>query len=103
MTGSARVDERTCRPRVLWWLVIAAALTAGNAHAQFPAPGGQVLVPGSSIAKPGDAGERAHTNTLIFIPDRGAAAARPAPGVAGRTPSPAAPGKRKVNGTPSAQ
>jgi hypothetical protein len=29
---------------------------------------GVVITPGSSVAKPGDAGKRAHTNTKIFKP-----------------------------------
>jgi len=51
-----------------------AALTIGAAGgvAQPPAPGGEVLLPGSSVAKPGAAGVWAHTNTLIFIPNRAA-------------------------------
>ena len=59
-----------------WWrtapaLLIAALLAAGSTLAQPAQSGGQIVVPGSSLAKPGDTGVRAHTNTLIFVPNRG--------------------------------
>lgn len=61
---------------------LAVAATSGviGARAQVPPAGGQVAVPGSSIAKPGDTGVRAHTNTLIFVPNR---ATNPAHSAAG--------------------
>jgi hypothetical protein len=51
--------------------VVAAFAIGVSAAAQTPPAGGQVVVPGSSVAKPGDSGVRAHTNTLIFVPNRG--------------------------------
>jgi hypothetical protein len=49
--------------------VVAAFAIGVSATAQTPPAGGQVVVPGSSVAKPGDSGVRAHTNTLIFVPN----------------------------------
>lgn len=64
-------------------LAVAAVSGGIDARAQVPASGGQVAVPGSSIAKPADTGVRAHTNTLIFIPNRAANAGHRAAGGAG--------------------
>jgi len=44
---------------------------------------GHVVIPRSSLALPGDAGVRAHTNFLIFVPDR----SRPAQSFSGETPA----------------
>ena len=63
----------------------AAAITAAmitNAQAQPPPSGGQVLVPGSSLEKPGDIGVRPHTNTLIFVPKEIATVGHPPAGSA---------------------
>ena len=46
--------------------VLAVALYAATA---VTPDGGQVIIPPSSIAKPGDAGQRAHTNIGIFVPN----------------------------------
>src|SRR5215472_7658707 len=46
-----------------------AALVVGGGHAQAPPGAGQVSTPGSSVAKPGDTGVRAHTNIQIFRPN----------------------------------
>jgi len=44
---------------------------------------GHVIIPHSSIALPGDAGVRAHTNLLVFVPDR----TQPAQSFSGETPA----------------
>lgn len=60
--------------------LVAAAMIAG-AEAQPPS-GGQVLVPGSSLEKPGDIGVRPHTNTLIFVPKANGTVSPPKTGAA---------------------
>ena len=66
--------------------LIAAAMIA-SAAAQPPS-GGQVLVPGSSLEKPGDIGVRPHTNTLIFVPKANGTVSPPKTGAAAPTPLP---------------
>jgi hypothetical protein len=51
--------------------LVVALLGAGIGYAQVPPGAGQVSIPESSIEKPGDVGVRAHTNTQIFVPNRG--------------------------------
>jgi hypothetical protein len=67
-------------------VAIVAAATIVSAAAQPPS-GGQVLVPGSSIEKPGDIGVRPHTNTLIFVPKANGTITRPQTGAGAPTPS----------------
>jgi hypothetical protein len=79
-------------------LLIAALLVAGSALAQPAQSGGQIVVPGSSIAKPGDTGVSAHTNTLIFVPNRGPV--HPYPNSAGGlSPKPQHKGTQTGSGT----
>jgi subtilase family serine protease len=54
------------------FLVLVILASAGFVNAQMK---GHVIIPDSSIARPGDAGIRAHTNHLIFVPDGGDASA----------------------------
>jgi hypothetical protein len=61
-----------------------AAATIASAAAQPPS-GGQVLVPGSSLEKPGDIGVRPHTNTLIFVPKANGTVRPPKTGAAAPT------------------
>jgi hypothetical protein len=58
---------RQCARLSMRSAAVAAAMIA-NGQAQPPPSGGQVLVPGSSLEKPGDIALRPHTNTLIFVP-----------------------------------
>jgi hypothetical protein len=37
---------------------------------RMPVPGGTIIIPPSSIPKPGDAGKAAHTNIEIFRPSQ---------------------------------
>jgi subtilase family serine protease len=46
-------------------------LTLGNLASAQVRPKGRIVVPKSSIEKPGDAGKRAHTNIRYFVPDGG--------------------------------
>ena len=66
------------------WVILlcfpALALVAAEGYCQTPPGEGQVVTPPSSIEKPGDSGVRAHTNTQIFIPNRGLAGTRAPPG-----------------------
>ena len=48
--------------------------------------GGTVIVPDSSIARPGDAGQRMHTAVRIFIPDGGVVAPASSVAPVGETP-----------------
>jgi len=41
-----------------------------SAVAQSRAPRGRVMAPGSSIARAGDAGVRAHTHLQVFVPEQ---------------------------------
>lgn len=45
--------------------------TLANAQVQPLRPRGKIVIPASSIAKPGDAGKRAHTNIRYFVPEGG--------------------------------
>jgi hypothetical protein len=65
MTGTAALTRPRRRSRLA--LAVVTSVAAAGAAAQPPS-GGQVLVPGSSLANPGDLGVRPHTNTLIFVP-----------------------------------
>jgi hypothetical protein len=63
-------------------LAVAAAVTLAavtSAHADTAASGGQVVIPESSVEKPGDVGKRGHTNIEIFVPRPGLTP--PSPGV----------------------
>jgi kumamolisin len=65
--------------------IAAAIMTFGLAilaPAQDTPARGNVIIPRSSVALPGDGGVRAHTNLLIFVPDR----SRPAQSFSGETP-----------------
>jgi len=53
----------------LWLLLSNSVLAQG--------PRGRIVVPASSIARPGDAGKRAHTNVRLFVPDGGFTHANP--------------------------
>src|SRR5215472_5844015 len=67
-------------------LFVAAFLTLGlalPALTQNTPARGTVIVPQSSVARPEDAGLRAHTNFMIFTPDR----SRPEQSFAGETPA----------------
>lgn len=70
--------------------LLLALVLIGNAAAQNPvfstpaSVAGVVLMPASSIARPEDAGVRAHTNYLIFLP---AGSASPQTAPAGETPA----------------
>ena len=68
-------------------LSAAAALLAFGlsipAQAQNTPARGNVIVPSSSVARPEDAGLRAHTNLLIFVPDR----SQPEQSFSGETPA----------------
>jgi len=50
-------------------LIASLASTYCLGQLNYKVPGGTVVVPASSIAHPGDAGHRAHTNFEIFISD----------------------------------
>jgi hypothetical protein len=41
--------------------------------------GGHVIIPESSTPKPGDAGQRAHTNIRVFLPSEATEPGTPAP------------------------
>jgi kumamolisin len=51
--------------------VFALSLSLSANHAVAQLARGHIVVPASSIAKPGDAGKRAHTNVRMFVPDFG--------------------------------
>jgi hypothetical protein len=74
MTGTAAHSR--LRRRLQLVLAVVISIAAVGAAAQPPS-GGQVLVPGSSLASPGDLGVRPHTNTLIFVPQATGAIGRP--------------------------
>jgi hypothetical protein len=76
MTGTAALTRLRRHSRLA--LAVVTSVAAAGAAAQPPS-GGQVLVPGSSLANPGDLGVRPHTNTLIFVPQ--------ATGALGRQPT----------------
>jgi subtilase family serine protease len=66
--------------------VVAAFLTLGlaiSASAQNTPARGNVIVPRSSVARPEDAGLRAHTNLLVFVPD----STQPEQSFSGETPA----------------
>jgi kumamolisin len=66
--------------------VAAALLTFGvaiSAPAQNTPARGNVIVPRSSVARPEDAGVRAHTNLLVFVPD----SSQPEQSFSGETPA----------------
>ena len=66
--------------------VAAALLTFGvaiSAAAQNTPARGNVIVPRSSVARPEDAGLRAHTNLLVFVPDSN----QPEQSFSGETPA----------------
>ncbi len=97
--------------RVAFFVLAAAArlLAAGVADAQAAPGGGQVVIPQSSVEKPGDVGKRAHTNIEIFVPNPGTGLTPPAPPSPGagppanRPPSPqprGAGGGRGASGSP---
>ncbi len=56
-------------------VVALSLLLSNSAFAQGPR--GRIVVPASSIARPGDAGKRAHTNVRLFVPDGGFTHANP--------------------------
>jgi hypothetical protein len=85
MIGTIAVGRRQWT-RLSGCVAIVAAATIVSAAAQPPS-GGQVLVPGSSIEKPGDIGVRPHTNTLIFDPKVNGTVTRPQTGTGAATPS----------------
>jgi hypothetical protein len=76
---------------------VLALIAAAEGYGQTPAGEGQVVTPPSSIEKPGDSGVRAHTNTQIFIPNRGPAGTRAPPGGTD-TGAPQAPGVEPARG-----
>ena len=51
-------------------MLIAALAVALYAATAVAPDGGQTIIPPSSIEKPADAGQRAHTNIGIFVPNR---------------------------------
>ena len=67
-------------PRLTIEVLAVGLLATGYGYAQVPPGAGQVSTPESSLEKPGDTGVRAHTNTQIFIPNRGAAGTQKPPG-----------------------
>jgi len=76
---------------------VLALVAAAEGYGQ-PLPGeGQVSTPQSTIEKPGDSGVRAHTNTQIFIPNRGPDGAGAPPG-GSDTGAPQAPGVGPARG-----
>jgi hypothetical protein len=83
MSGfSGSCETLRCRC-LLFSVLIVALLAASSGYAQTPSAGGHIVIPGSSIEKPGDTGVLAHTNTRIFIPNRGAEGGQIAPRSAG--------------------
>jgi subtilase family serine protease len=56
-----------------------AALTAGDAHGEWAARGGRVVIPDSSIEAPDHVGLRAHTNLRLFAPNAGPLRAQRSP------------------------
>src|SRR5262245_61703882 len=86
---------------------VLAALTltlAGFVDARAAPNGGQVVIPESSIEKPGDVGKRGHTNIEIFVPHPGTLLTPPSPtppGVgtpASPPPSPQSTGAERAQG-----
>ncbi len=79
----------------------AVALQAGRGEAQVAAPGGgpvvaapgggRVIIPPSSVARPEDAGVRAHTNVLIYVPPGTQPGSCPPKGTAGPMGCPRSP------------
>ncbi len=53
-----------------FWVAMAVVLLVVGLTAAGMAQKGHIVIPNSSIAKPGDAGVRAHTNLKIMMPDR---------------------------------
>jgi hypothetical protein len=90
--GMAKCGRRLCFP-----VVVLALIAAAEGYGQTPPGGGQVSTPQSTIEKPGDSGVRAHTNTQIFIPNRGPDGAR-APSGGSDTGAPQAPGVEPAGG-----
>jgi hypothetical protein len=86
-----------CRSPLGFAVFVLALIAAAEGCGQTPPAGGQVSTPQSSIEKPGDTGVRAHTNTQIFIPNRGPEGARAPPG-GGDTGPPQAPGAERGGG-----
>lgn len=91
--------------RVAFFALAAAArlLAAGVADAQAAPGGGQVVIPQSSVEKPGDIGKRAHTNIEIFVPNPGTGLPPPAPPSPGVGPRQTAPRARNPGRNPGAR
>ena len=76
---------------------VLALIAAAEGYCQTPPGEGQVSTPQSTIEKPGDSGVRAHTNTKIFIPNRGPDGRR-APSRGTDTGAPQGPGLEPARG-----
>ena len=91
-SGRAKCGSRLCFP-----VFVLALIAAAEGYGQAPPGGGQVSTPQSTIEKPGDSGVRAHTNTQIFIPNRGPDG-RPVPPGGTDTGAPQGPGLEPAKG-----
>src|ERR1700683_4418012 len=67
------MTKETCMKRFAYFAgaaIVALGCFAGRTPAQeVQQRTGKIVVPESSIVRPEDAGRRAHTNLLIFVPD----------------------------------
>jgi hypothetical protein len=97
--------------RVMWvktvaCVAVAAAMTltvVGCAAAQAAPDGGHVVIPESSVEKPGDVGKRAHTNIEIFVPRPGTVLTPPSPGSPGVGPPANLPASPQATGAGGGQ
>jgi hypothetical protein len=92
------VSGRTRRGGLCFTAFVVALIAGAEGHGQTAPGGGQVSTPQSTIEKPGDTGVRAHTNTQIFIPNRGPNGAQAPPGGTD-TGTPQTPGAGRGGGT----
>jgi kumamolisin len=61
-------------------LVALSFILAASGFAQGRGPKGSIVIPPSSLERPGDRGKRAHTNIRMFVPAGGFKSPRPAAG-----------------------
>ena len=76
---------------------------AGFGDARAAPNGGQVVIPESSVEKPGDVGKRAHTNIEIFVTRPGTVLTPPSPGSPGAGPPSKLPSSPQTTGAGGGQ
>ena len=97
--------------RVMWvktvaLFAVAAAVKltlAGFGDARAAPNGGQVVIPESSVEKPGDVRKRAHTNIEIFVPHPRTVLTPPSPGSPGVGPPANLPSRPQTTGAGGGQ